>query len=60
MMPPKKAGPGLTPAQRDAEAAFKPAAPQLTEDQQAKLDVDQNRERLKALRPARDADLSSK
>jgi hypothetical protein len=60
MMPPKKAGPALTPAQRDAEAAFRPAQPELTSDQQTKLDVDQNRERLKALRLARDADLSSK
>lgn len=55
MKPPKRAAPSLTPAQRNAEAAFKPAPPALTDDQQSKKDFDQNRERLKALRLARDA-----
>ena len=56
MKSPKKTGPGRTPAQRNAEAAFKPASQPLTDDQQSKKDFDNNRERLKALRLARDAE----
>jgi hypothetical protein len=58
--PPKKTGPGLTPAQRAAEAAFTSATPPLTADQQLKKDFEENRERLKALRLARDTELTKK
>jgi hypothetical protein len=58
--PPKKAGPGFTPAQRAAAAAFKPAAAPLTGDQQSRNDFDENRARLKALRLAREAEQAKK
>jgi hypothetical protein len=57
---PKKTGAGLTPAQREAETAFKPPAAALTDNQQLKKDIDDNLERLKALRLKRDADAQEK
>ena len=60
MKKPKDAGSDLTPAQREAAAAFKQALPALTGEQQAKRDLDENRERLKALRLAHEAEQGKK
>ena len=59
MNSPRKTGVGLTPAQREAEAAFKPATALLTADQQSKKEFEDDRERLKALRLKRDADIKN-
>lgn len=56
----KRPGINLTSAQARARKIFKPANLVLTGDQQAKKDLDENRERLKALRLARDAELERK
>ena len=49
-----------TSAQRAADATFKIALAPLTGDEQAKKDLDENRARLKALRLARDSELTKK
>jgi hypothetical protein len=59
MNSPRKTGAGLTPAQREAETAFKPATAPLTDDQQSKKEFEDNRERLKALRLKRDAGIKN-
>jgi hypothetical protein len=51
----KASGTGLTSAQQQAKAIFKPVKAALTGDQLEKQAFDQNRERRKALRLARDS-----
>lgn len=55
MRPPKTAGHGLTPVQREAQEFFKRSPSRLTDEQQTRKDFDDNRERLKAERLAHEA-----